>query len=186
MGTRFRYVSDAALRPEDADYYTHCQVCDRKDVVYPFQQQVRSPGGDVDDANAVCERCLRLGFEVVWDDDFIDIVRNYFSARPPAGDALRLVGESLARLRHSPQPGYGFQRFDWPLCCGDFCEFIGHPEGTDDNAKLAEGATYWDQHPRQSFEGRNLVEDGPPEDWGEVSYYACIKCRKKYFLDNYT
>jgi hypothetical protein len=55
-----------------------------------------------------------------------------------------------------------------------------------DNAKLADGATYWDQQPRKSFEGRNLVEDGPPEYWGEVSYYACIKCRKKYFMDNYT
>jgi hypothetical protein len=186
MGTRFKYIADAVVRADNAEWNPCCQICNAEGPVFPLRQSVRFPDGSVDDAEVVCEACLISGVDIEVPPYVRADVVEYFLKFFPNEDAEALADAALERLSHSPCPMLCLQGFDWPLCCDDFCEFNGSPSGVEDYEKFKKDANFWDRGPAPKHLSRNFAAEGPPEDWEEVSFFRCMKCGKKHFIDQYT
>ncbi len=87
-------------------------------------------------------------------------------------------------LRITPQIPLMMQRDDWVVCCDEICEFIGIPNNYEELVNYTESAKYWNRG-KDEF-ARNFRKDGHPESLREISKFECMKCHKKYWIDQYT
>ncbi|MCA8913268.1 MAG: CbrC family protein [Planctomycetes bacterium] len=186
MGTRFRYVADDALRAENPDWYPECHVCDAVGTVYPMRATVRLGDGQTEDISAVCESCLNTGINIEYEFNFKENVLKYFKRDSSNEDPKTLMLQALERLAHNPRPAKCVQGFDWPLCCNDFCEFLGSPANAEAYEAFRIDARFWVGGPAGKHLSRNFLVEGPPELWTEVSFFRCSHCGKKHYIDQYT
>ncbi len=73
------------------------------------------------------------------------------------------------------------QRWEWPICCDDWCEFVGCPKSFDELLSVTKSHIVWPA----GFQ-RDFAADGPPEGLYEISLFRCLSCEKRYFVDQFT
>lgn len=169
MGQLFTYIADDALRTWP---YGTCSLCDRADVAaYPYSGFMMRKDGRIEELEAVCADCLR-SHSLQWANE----------SELPA--VIRQSGELLARLRQTPQIPLMMQYFDWPVCCGDLCEFSGSPAAAEELVEIRRTAVYWERG--LGKQGRDFAESGAPESLREVSVFGCHACGKRYWIDQFT
>jgi hypothetical protein len=175
MGTIFRLIADEALQPEDADYYTECQVCSKPAVpVYPCQGYLVRTDGTADkvrDVYAACADCLKEGRVSHIDEYRTDPLIERFAENPEA---------EKRSLRMTPRIPVQMQGGDWPLCCGTLTEFVGSPASLEELIRVQESGTPWDLGP-VTLLYYDARQDGPPESFREVSVFRCFVCGRKHW-----
>ena len=132
MGQAFRYVDDTSLeahRRRDLP----CPLCEGTAEVYPFYAEPE--GGYITEACRRCIRSLPLDRIVDWESEkrAAEHLREIAPALSAAEVEARRAAMS-AELRRTPRVPPFVQDDEWPLCCGDFAEYVGRPglpEGWD-------------------------------------------------------
>jgi uncharacterized protein CbrC (UPF0167 family) len=190
MGRVFRYIADAALKPLTGHGRT-CQVCDARGVdVYNAHGNILLPGGkEGEDCYAACAACLRAGRVIhIGESETDRSIRAYVRKYLRDGSAAkrkRLEDTLRDALRRTPRIPLFVQGDDWPLCCGDLTEFTGSPRGLRALIRLSKSAVYWEKRPLEDHD-YDFEEDGPPEDWSDVSAFRCLHCDKQYWVFQFT
>lgn len=174
MGTIFPLIEDSALRAEDADYYTECQVCSKRAVsVYPCQGYLVAANGEpdkIEDRYVACAPCLKLGRVAHIDEHDTDPVLDAHAKRP---------AEAKMQLRSTPRVPCFVQGTDWPLCCGELTIFIGSPNTLQELiAAQTEGSEWRRGEVRQSKHSYQAAIYGPPESLRNVSLFRCERCNR--------
>jgi uncharacterized protein CbrC (UPF0167 family) len=170
MGKIFKLIADEALKPLD-DYYKECHVCNQKNVpLYPYQGNLIS---DKDfDVYAVCEKCINDGNSIESiNEDEINPIIDKFCNDPEKSKHL---------LRKTPNIPLFLQYRDWPVHCGELCEFIGIPKTYDESVEIGNSVLFWDRG-ESDYNGAYGDITLEPEALSEVSVFKCTKCGKKLF-----
>lgn len=176
MGSIFPHVADEALRPGREG---PCPRCGAGGRLYPYAGKVvRYPAGREADDPRVCDLCAAciLGG---------DVERHVTPEMRQA--VLRHAADkeqALRALHRLPEAPVFMQDFDWPLCCGDFCEFIGSPADEDELLEIQRTCAAW-QHGPDGY-ARNFAADGMPESLDEISVFSCGSCGKRHYVDQFS
>jgi uncharacterized protein CbrC (UPF0167 family) len=170
MGNIFKLIANAALIPEDAEYFKECHVCGKKGVpLYSYQGHlVDEPDEDV---YAVCKDCILDGKVEYIDDSDTDKTINQFCTEPEVEKEL---------LRKTPRIPLFLQYNDWPIHCGELCEFTGVPKTKEESIDIGKTYTMWDKG-ETTFQEMYGDETLQPSTLNEVSTFMCRKCGKKLF-----
>src|SRR5262249_41021109 len=134
MGTAFKYVADDALLPDG--HHPRCDVCGRRGPVYEGGAEAYFDAtASYAPVDVACAGCFRAGKVRGLGDDVRAVeavVRAYlgvFSRGAPLPEVDERTRLLLRALNRTPCRLPGFVRgIDWPLCCGDWTEFIGKPD----------------------------------------------------------
>lgn len=141
MGTVFRYIADDSLEAHRLEPGTASNVCGRAGVIFNF-------GADADGGiYEACTQCIKslpyeqLGRMAEWHSErfALDHLRTVFPNLPVA-ELLARRDSICGELRQTPRIPPFVQDDEWPLCCGEFAEYIGRPglpEGWDDFGGLS-------------------------------------------------
>lgn len=183
MGTVFTYVADNALKPvQYPDWQCHC--CAREDVaIFDYMGTIISPERAADptlarehpDVEALCADCINGDAVEKFSDKSIASLISRFATDQQA------VWKEFHKL--PDMPGFA-QHFDWPLCCGMWCEFMGHPENLAELIEIQRTHTYW--HLGRTDGARDFANEGEPEELWEISRFQCPSCARKYYIDQFT
>jgi hypothetical protein len=175
VGTTFRYISDEALTASDLGPCHCCEDASRPAYAYGFgllvEEASATPEAD-SYIHAACCECITSG----------RVKRDLFEI----ADQVELSGshmkvELLETVHLIPTIPLFLQRWEWPICCDDWCEFTGSPTEMPDLLEIVATHAVWPP----GF-SRNFAEDGPPESFREISTFRCLTCAKKHFVDQYT
>lgn len=181
MGSVFRHVADTALYPCGGDA---CQQCGRADrPIYDYTGRIVDPLLAADPALAadephvyeVCADCIRGGNlrkSEVRVREVMPMVRA-FAAHPE---------RAVAEYHRLPDIPLFLQRDDWPMCCGEWCEFAGVPASYDESRQVPAGYGYWERGPTAWRFGHELL----PESLREVSLFRCLTCGRPWFTWQFT
>lgn len=177
MGSVFRYISDEAMHESDLG---NCQHCDRDGVVsYDYRGEIVDPklASDVELAEeepgvfAACAECI-LGGNLKKDDYETSRMR-------PLVDAFAAGNEQILIAYHKiPHIPLMMQDEDWPICCGDWCEYVGYPSDYDQSVKVPDNYIFWQRSPSSQKLGFPLK----PESLREVCLFGCLHCSKSFFI----
>lgn len=183
----FRHVADAALQPSDLGA---CQLCGRADVPsYDYQGEIIHPDAAADPQLArdepevccLCADCLHSG-HVRGDDD--------------AAAQLTIAQAALRRIQTRPAKPCGTafiscpkrrcfcRAVDWPICCGDWCEFTSSPRHLAELLAAQRSHRYWQTGLGQL--ARDFAQDGLPESLREVSLFRCLGCGQGMYTDQFS
>lgn len=183
MGTVFTYVADNALKPALCAG-SHCHFCARSDVaIFDYMGTIISPERAADPAQAreypevevLCVDCINSDAIEKWSDKSIESLISRFATDQQA------AWKEFHKL--PDMPGFA-QYFDWPICCGMWCEFIGHPESLAELIEVQGSHVYW--HNGSASGARDFANEGEPESLWEISRFRCLSCEKKYYVDQFT
>ena len=125
MGRTFRYVADDSLEAHRLRHVP-CPLCGSEDDVYPVFAE--PAGGCITEACLRCIRSLPLDAIMPWRSE--RRAADYLRGVAPdvlAADREARRAEMCAELRRTPRVPPFAQDDDWPLCCGDFTEYVGRP-----------------------------------------------------------
>jgi hypothetical protein len=177
MGTSFRYVADAALRGMDEG---QCHHCGRTvSPLFYYSGEIVDPNLSSDPALATeepevheaCGPCILSG-NLRRDDYTVGVatrlLRRFGADVPPMIEALHRM----------PKAPLFLQGFDWPICCGEWCEYAGHPQSYDESRGIPSRKSFWRNGPAVWDYGFDLE----PETLDEVNYFRCLHCPKFYFV----
>lgn len=181
MGTTFEFVADVALVACDGD---ECHHCGRNNVpLYDYFGSIIDPELSADpqlanvepDVSWLCADCINGG-NVQRSDAYSveDIVRSY-AADPVA---------AMRDFNKLPNIPLFLQNFDWPLCCGNWAEFIGSPASLTELITVQDTYSYWQNGPADAR--RDFATQGPPEYLPEISLFCCKKCNAHLYTDQFT
>lgn len=176
MGSTFRYVADQALFACGGD---ECHHCGRKDVpIYSYTGTIVDPTRAADpdlareepEVSELCADCILGGNVRKYDSAVREIMRtvNAFAADPR---------QALEEYHRTPDIPLFLQREDWPMCCGQWCEFTGVPKDYEDSRQVPARHSFWDRGPREWTYGDGLM----PESLREVSLFRCLICPQLWF-----
>jgi hypothetical protein len=177
MGTLFRYIADSALNESGLG---ECQHCERPTIpAYKYNglivdlSRAANPALAAEDnvIFAACADCIHGG----------NLRKDDYELRQiqPIIVAFANDSESAVRNYHLiPHVPLMMQREDWPMCCGDWCEFIGNPPDYDASVRVPSEYQFWNRQPVNRAFGFDLR----PESLREVCLYRCLTCPKKYFI----
>lgn len=180
MGSVFKHIADTALQPTELGPDEPCQHCQRDDVVvYDYIGRIIDPtraadvalATDDNEIFAACADCI-LGGNLQKNASEIDDVRrvvNRFAADPKA---------ALAAFSETPHIPLMMQDSDWPICCGELCEFRGNPANYDESVLVPARNQFWDRQPTDWQSDFDLR----PEALREVCLFKCQSCEKTYFI----
>ena len=154
-----------------------CQRCQRDDAVaYDDTGRIIAPtrAADVELAmqdDDIFAACIQGG-NLTKNASEIDEVRpviNRFAADPKA---------ALAAFSETPHIPLLMRDSDWPICCGDLCEFRGNPASYDVSVLVPVRCQFWDRQPaawRYDYELQ-------PESLRQVCLFRCQGCEMTYFV----
>lgn len=181
MGTIFRQVADCAI---PACSGVPCQHCGRNDVpVLDYSGSIVEPKLAADIQLAIeepevyeaCAGCIKGGNlrkSEVRKRTVMSTTRK-FAARPE---------QALEEYDRLPDLPLFLQHDDWPMCCGEWCEFTGIP-GSDEESKLVPSQhSYWEGGPALWRSEIGLL----PESLREVSLFRCVSCSRTWFTWQFT
>lgn len=177
MGKTFRYVADAAVRGMDEG---ECHHCGR--VVSPLFYY----------SGVIVDPALAAHPELAREEPHIDeacgmciLSGNLRQDGYTVGIATRLlqkfgadIPRMLEALHRMPEVPLFLQGFDWPVCCGEWCEFTGCPQTHEEIAQVPPTRVLWRHGPAEWDYGFELQ----PETLDEVSFFRCFHCAKQYFV----
>jgi hypothetical protein len=181
MGKVFRCIADRAMYPCGGDQCHHCGRIDRP--IYRYFGEIIDPSlaGDPTlaieepEVSELCADCI-LGGNVRKPD--FEIQEIMPTIRRFASDRARAV-EEYHRIPNIP---LFLQRKDWPLCCGEWCEFTGVPATTEESRQVPENYRYWERGPTTWHYEHPLL----PESLREVSLFRCVCCNRPWFTWQFT
>lgn len=134
---------------------------------------VRSDGtvDEAHDGYVACERCIKLGrAKWILEEDMYPLI-----------EAFAFQPENQKRLlRRTPQIPNFAQRNDWAICCGQLCEYTGHPESYEEAKMLSTSVQFWDLGPSKWSDVYKDYELTPAY-LGEVNTFKCRVCSKHGF-----
>ena len=177
MGSTFRYISNDAMFPCGG---TQCHHCERVDVpIYNFRGSIVNPelakdqqlAIDEPEVSELCSACI-LGGNVQKDDYEISRIRGIVDS------GSRDPETAIASYQTIPHIPLMMQDEDWPMCCNDWCEFVGIPADYDASVLVPSQHRYWNHGPQNwdaDFELR-------PESLREVCLFHCLSCDESYFI----
>lgn len=179
MGTVFQHVADHALVSIEA---AACQCCAHEDTpVYGYFGTIIRPELAADPALAVSEPTV---YEVCADCIHAGLVDKADLTTALRTIATHAADPAAARhaLMYLPDIPLFLQGFDWPMCCGNWCEFTGVPASDDALPGLQASHRAWpaDSHPR------DFARDGGPESLCEISMFRCQTCGQGHYTDQFT
>ncbi|MFO0799099.1 MAG: hypothetical protein U0804_16650 [Gemmataceae bacterium] len=173
----FLHVADGAMYPCGGD---SCHHCERSDVpVYGFDGEIVNPdlaknpalAADEPQVSELCASCI-LGGNVRKSAyrirEITPIVTRW------AADPVRAIEE----YHRTPDIPLLMQRYDWPMCCGGWCEFVGTPDTRDVSRQVPHGFRYWERGPVEWHFRYELL----PESLREVSLFRCALCGGGWFV----
>lgn len=177
MGATFRYIADSALEESDLG---ECQHCERPSIPsYAYRGEIINPqlaanvelASEDNEIFAACADCIHAG-NLRKDDYELSqiqgIVNSFATDR-------ELAIRNYYLIPHIPLM---MQREDWPMCCGDWCEFIGNPPDDNASVRVPFEYEYWKTRPmKQAFD-----HELRPESLREVCLFRCLSCPKTYFI----
>ncbi len=182
MGAVFKYIADDALHTSDGD---QCHLCERGSVpVYDYTGEIINPdlatnpqlAREEPEVSWLCADCINGG----------NVRRTDTWA--VAGTVAQFATDPMAAWRDFNTlpniPLYLQGKLDWPLCCGEWCEFTGSPTDLQELIGVQESHQYWESGP--SGMPRNFVSEGEPESFREISLFCCRSCIKRYYTDQFT
>lgn len=183
MGTTFRYVADGALEPCGGTQCHHCECSDRP--IYFYTGEILDPefaanpdlAREEPDVSELCAECIRGGNVRKDAGSIEEIVR---TAEALATDPT----QALEEFHRTPDVTF-IQGDVWPVCCGEFAEYVGkHP---------TEGTTFDDYEPWQPMNWiveRHRLADFYPLDKLPVLYtmalFRCHHCPKRFWVFQYS
>lgn len=88
------------------------------------------------------------------------------------------VPRMLDAMHRHPDAPLFLRDFDWPVCCREWCEFIGVPESREEGVRVPAAFTFWRHGPAVWDYGFDLE----PESLLEVNRFRCLQCSKPYFV----
>jgi hypothetical protein len=177
MGTTFRYIADAALRGMDEG---ECHHCGRTvSPLFYYSGVIVDPNlsSDPDLAreeprvDEACGPCILSG-NLRKDAYIVGIATRQL--RQFGAD----VPSMLEGLHRTPEVPLFLQGFDWPVCCGEWCEFTGTPQSYEESVQVPPTRTLWRYGPATWDYGFDLE----PESLREVSLFRCLRCPNLYFV----
>lgn len=177
MGTTFRYIAEPALEPSELG---ECQHCERPDIPsYDYPGEIIDPtlaanpqlAADEPEIHAACADCINGGNirKSEYEIREIQPVINAFSDDPVT---------AIDRYHQIPHIPLMMQREDWPMCCGDWCEFVGNPADHDASVLVPSQHQFWNRGPVEPHFDYELR----PESLSEVCIFQCLSCDKSYFI----
>jgi uncharacterized protein CbrC (UPF0167 family) len=183
VGTTFRYVADGALSPCGGE---QCHHCERTDVpIYSYSGRIVDPAQSKNpdlarqepEVYELCADCI-LGDNVRKLDSAMREIMPIIEAL--AADKLRAV-EEYHRIPDLPF----FQGDMWPICCGEFAEYVG------DHPTTGTGFTdYEPWRPQNSLMARFKLADFYPLEKLPVMHtmalFCCLHCPKRYWAFQYS
>jgi len=183
VGTTFRYVADEALAPCGGEQCHHCERTDAP--IYSYIGHIVDPtlaknpdlARQEPDVYELCADCI-LGGNVRKDEGAMREIMPTIEAF--AADRLRMV-EAYHR---TPRLAF-FQGDTWPMCCGEFAEYVGdYP-----TAGTAFG-DYKQWQPMNSLMAQFRLEDFYPLEKLQVMHtmalFRCLHCAKRYWAFQYS
>ena len=181
MGEVFRYVADEALEDCGSGECQHCQSNDKP--IYSYLGTIKDPklAANLDfalknpDVYELCADCIQGGNV---ENGEVDKVAETIKR------SARDSEYSWREVHKIPSVPSFVQGFDWPMCCGEWCEFLGNPASMTELFSIQEISQLWDVW-SDGF-ARDFKECGKPESFLDVSKFVCHCCRKNYYIDQYT
>jgi hypothetical protein len=181
MGTLFRYVADDAIRKCSGSVCHHCEKTDIP--LFSFYGTIIDPELAADpeiareepEVDELCAQCILSG----------NIARASTARTDKTIDSLSADPEySRRELNKIPECPLILQHFDWPMCCGEWCEFTGSPGTLGELVALQKNAGFWDGGVVSS--APDFERDGAPESLREVSGFRCFECGRCYYIHQFT
>lgn len=177
MGSTFRYISDAAMEESDLGECQHCESPGipsynyRGEIIDPTLAANSELASKDNGIFAACAPCIHGG-NLRKDEYELGRVRPIIDSF--ASDRIAAV-RSYHLIPHIPLM---MQDEDWPMCCGDWCEFIGNPPDYEASVRVPFEYQFWDHRPvnrKRDYELR-------PESLREVCLFRCLSCPRTYFI----
>ncbi len=183
MGTVFRYIADGALAPCGGDQCHHCERTDAP--IYSYSGRILDPARAKNPELArqepevyeLCADCI-LGGNVRKHDGGMGRIISLVEAH--AADKAQAV-EAYHRTPELPF----FQGDTWPICCGEFAEYVGE--------QPTPGTTYGDYEPWEPMNAlvaRFRLEDFYPLDKLPVMHtmalFRCLHCPRRFWVFQYS
>ena len=183
MGTTFKYIADGALPPcVDGE----CQHCGRTDQpVYPYVGEILDPARAADpelareepEVEELCAGCILGGNVRKFDTEVREVLATIESL---AADKARAIEE----YHRTPRVRF-LQHEAWPMCCGEFAEYVGnHPPP---------GSAYDDYEcwePQDALVARFKLANFYPLEKLPVMHtmalFRCPHCAKRYWVFQYS
>jgi hypothetical protein len=181
VGTVFKHVADSAL---GSGLGTACHHCEREDLpIYPYFGEIVNPelahdpqlAREEPAVSELCAECI-VGGNVRRD--------NHFEAESTIARFAADPDRAWKEFHQLPNLPLFLQRLDWPMCCGEWCEFTGIPGSYRDLLKIQDGCQGWNRGP--GAPPRDFREGGAPASLREVSVFHCHECGSGYYTDQFT
>ena len=179
MGTILKYIADHALYPCGGTVCHHCECSDKP--IFSYFGEIINPNTAKDsqlaleepDISELCVDCINGGYVRRSDVyEFETTIQLYSNNKD----------YSLRELNYLPYIPLFLQGTDWPMCCGEWSEYLGYPESNDKSIQLPNKYQYWQRGPKEWTADYKLV----PESLREISIFRCSKCGSKYFTWQFT
>lgn len=177
MGSTFRYVHDDAMY---ACGGTTCHFCESsRDPIYSYNGLIVAPdlaanpelAHEEPEISELCARCIVSG-HVQKDVENLPIIRQIIDRF--AGDKQL----ALKSFHRTPDIPLCFGDQDWPICCRDWCEFVGVPSTHSEAKTVPRDYRFWLHEPVDWMADYDLK----PESLREVNLFRCVRCSKQYFF----
>ena len=179
MGSLFTYIDDSALFPCGGTQCHHCET--DSTPIFHFDGEIIAPdlaanpqlARDEPEVSELCSNCI-LGGNVRKDiNPETQKTINRFANDTDA---------ALAAFGRTPNIPLFLQYTDWPMCCGDWAEYIGYPQTDDESELVPQNFHYWEREPREWKSEYRLR----PESVREVSLFRCASCDRQLFTWQFT
>lgn len=179
MGATFPLIHDEALFPCSG---TVCHFCESDDVpIYEYNGVILHPdhaanpelAREEPEVSELCAKCILGGHIEKEIEPSIQATLNRFATDKQA---------ALAAFQRTPDIPLFLQFQDWPMCCGQWCEFIGIPASYEESTAIPNQYRYWEREPRAWLADYDLM----PESLREISLFRCLLCAKQFFTWQFT
>lgn len=181
MGSVFKLIADKAL---EATILGNCQHCeDSTRPAYDYEGIIVDPARAANpslaceepEISCACAKCIHAGD--VRKDEFeisqLEVMIKRFASDPET------AVEQYHRTPHIPLT---IQQEDWPICCGNWCEYTGVPATEKESVLVPSRYRYWEFGPAESeFNSDNSLQL-IPECLDEVCLFRCDQCKGLYFV----
>ena len=164
MGTIFSLISDDAIKVCEYTNY-QCDLCLCEPAFYHSVETLYK--GVAKEVDLLCSACIKLKYSKQYSDEWefsLSLCHDY--------------NKSKTSLEHTPKLPCFIQEIDWPVCCGELCEFTGIPKNfeTEDIPNIKK---FW-------FRGIKSYDKEcgftlKPEFLKDIGFFNCRVCSSEYF-----
>ena len=179
LGSVFNYIDDAAMFPCGGTQCHHCET--ETAPIFNFDGEIVNPdlaanpqlARDEPEVSELCADCILGGNIRKYITPEIQKTINRFAADAAAAKAAYCRTPTIPLFLQYP---------DWPICCGDWVEFLGYPSTVEESESVPQRFLYWERELRDWTSDYALR----PESLREVSLFRCKTCDRQQFTWQFT